>query len=166
MHCVTQFNCQKRDGRGSDKFTKLNSGTSLTLPEYVDLRLAIIAAQLPPTYLRIKESSGHNSTVAIAGYPELFQVKPSVFCGTRSIITKKERVYLGEAAQRFDSLLTACLLYTSDAADERSSVDLGGRRIIKKKPHESNLLHHMLQNNNTNTSSLTLTLKCIFMITN
>ena len=26
-----------------------------------------------------------------------------------------------------------CFLYTSDAADERSSVDLGGRRIIKKK---------------------------------
>ena len=26
-----------------------------------------------------------------------------------------------------------CLLYTSDTADERSSVDLGGRRIIKKK---------------------------------
>ena len=26
-----------------------------------------------------------------------------------------------------------CLLYTSDAADERSSVDLGGRRIIKQK---------------------------------
>ena len=30
----------------------------------------------------------------------------------------------------------ACLLYTSDAADERSSVDLGGRRIIKKKKNE------------------------------
>ena len=30
----------------------------------------------------------------------------------------------------------ACLLYTSDAADERSSVDLGGRRIIKKKKIE------------------------------
>ena len=29
--------------------------------------------------------------------------------------------------------LETCLLYTSDAADERSSVDLGGRRIIKKK---------------------------------
>ncbi|WDT38013.1 hypothetical protein PVA38_11685 [Streptococcus pneumoniae D39] len=26
-----------------------------------------------------------------------------------------------------------CLLYTSDAADEARSVDLGGRRIIKKK---------------------------------
>ena len=31
-----------------------------------------------------------------------------------------------------DRILDACLLYTSDAADERSSVDLGGRRIIKK----------------------------------
>ena len=30
----------------------------------------------------------------------------------------------------------ACLLYTSDAADERSSVDLGGRRIIKKKKND------------------------------
>ena len=35
----------------------------------------------------------------------------------------------GHAARR----VRACLLYTSDAADERSSVDLGGRRIIKKK---------------------------------
>ena len=31
---------------------------------------------------------------------------------------------------------SGCLLYTSDAADERSSVDLGGRRIIKKKKNK------------------------------
>ena len=37
-----------------------------------------------------------------------------------------DRVHLGVE-------LRNCLLYTSDAADERSSVDLGGRRIIKKK---------------------------------
>ena len=36
--------------------------------------------------------------------------------------------YIMRAAQAM-----GCLLYTSDAADERSSVDLGGRRIIKKK---------------------------------
>ena len=36
-------------------------------------------------------------------------------------------------AQSVQILVKACLLYTSDAADERSSVDLGGRRIIKKK---------------------------------
>ena len=29
--------------------------------------------------------------------------------------------------------ITICLLYTSDAADEEDSVDLGGRRIIKQK---------------------------------
>ena len=34
--------------------------------------------------------------------------------------------------------LKRCLLYTSDAADERSSVDLGGRRIIKKKRKNKN----------------------------
>ena len=37
------------------------------------------------------------------------------------------------AAGVLATLTTDCLLYTSDAADERSSVDLGGRRIIKKK---------------------------------
>ena len=35
--------------------------------------------------------------------------------------------------REFFAYFNACLLYTSDAADERSSVDLGGRRIIKKK---------------------------------
>ena len=33
------------------------------------------------------------------------------------------------------SVFRTCLLYTSDAADERSSVDLGGRRIINKKKY-------------------------------
>ena len=37
-----------------------------------------------------------------------------------------------------ESLFFSCLLYTSDAADERSSVDLGGRRIIKKKNNADN----------------------------
>ena len=37
----------------------------------------------------------------------------------------------------FGALDKVCLLYTSDAADERSSVDLGGRRIIKKKKSSS-----------------------------
>ena len=42
------------------------------------------------------------------------------------------------AAKKVEQKIT-CLLYTSDAADERSSVDLGGRRIIKKKhQHDTN----------------------------
>ena len=48
-------------------------------------------------------------------------------------------------------VLYVCLLYTSDAADERSSVDLGGRRIIKKqnnkkkKKKTKNILSTMLK---------------------
>eukprot|EP00656_Telonema_subtile_P029394 TRINITY_DN32539_c0_g1_i1.p1 TRINITY_DN32539_c0_g1~~TRINITY_DN32539_c0_g1_i1.p1 ORF type:complete len:206 (-),score=58.71 TRINITY_DN32539_c0_g1_i1:62-679(-) len=34
---------------------------------------------------------------------------------------------------QFYAPIQTCLLYTSDAADEEDSVDLGGRRIIKKK---------------------------------
>ncbi|WP_419715149.1 hypothetical protein, partial [Escherichia coli] len=33
-------------------------------------------------------------------------------------------------------MINTCLLYTSDAADDRISVDLGGRRIIKKKKNK------------------------------
>ena len=36
-----------------------------------------------------------------------------------------------------------CLLYTSDAADERSSVDLGGRRIINKKKKIKKKTQHL-----------------------
>ena len=36
------------------------------------------------------------------------------------------------------SEVKGCLLYTSDAADEEDSVDLGGRRIIKKKNKNQN----------------------------
>ena len=43
-------------------------------------------------------------------------------------------------------LLHTCLLYTSDAADERSSVDLGGRRIIKKKTKHTQTHTHTQHN--------------------
>src|SRR5678810_1068897 len=42
-------------------------------------------------------------------------------------------LFLDELPEFRRHVLETCLLYTSDAADERSSVDLGGRRIIKKK---------------------------------
>ena len=41
-------------------------------------------------------------------------------------------------------LIYNCLLYTSDAADERSSVDLGGRRIIKKKKKRHMTMRYLL----------------------
>ena len=43
---------------------------------------------------------------------------------------------LGRKQLEFLKRLQPCLLYTSDAADEEDSVDLGGRRIIKNRPEE------------------------------
>ena len=56
-----------------------------------------------------------------------------------------------EAATR----LNACLLYTSDAADERSSVDLGGRRIIKKKKNRDDVVSWQSGKIETNTNRTT-----------
>src|SRR5665811_297884 len=44
----------------------------------------------------------------------------------------RARRHLYGAADRRRRALDACLLYTSDAADDLTRVDLGGRRIIKK----------------------------------
>ena len=49
------------------------------------------------------------------------------------------RTFLNDADLNAQALSWLCLLYTSDAADERSSVDLGGRRIIKKKSKPDHL---------------------------
>ena len=54
--------------------------------------------------------------------PRLYQAERGDW---RLTIAERKRIVLDH--------LYGCLLYTSDAADERSSVDLGGRRIIKKK---------------------------------
>src|SRR5664279_6544853 len=53
-------------------------------------------------------------------------------CGVLPTLDKQicsfERWLVGHLA----GIENPCLLYTSDAADEEDSVDLGGRRIIKK----------------------------------
>ena len=55
---------------------------------------------------------------------------------------------LQSQAKTVERLIT-CLLYTSDAADERSSVDLGGRRIINTKNiTTSHIFATDLSNNN------------------
>src|SRR5678816_1399881 len=52
--------------------------------------------------------------------------QPIVFGGETFLAPQDVRA---EFDFRFAELAYRCLLYTSDAADERSSVDLGGRRI-------------------------------------
>ena len=62
--------------------------------------------------------------------------RQELFGHERGAFTGAEQRVLGKAELADGGTLfldEICLLYTSDAADERSSVDLGGRRIIKKK---------------------------------
>ena len=53
------------------------------------------------------------------------------FFAQHQIATAMQKAW-GDVIDAFVDQRSGCLLYTSDAADERSSVDLGGRRIIKK----------------------------------
>ena len=53
----------------------------------------------------------------------------------RPLAGKKALVVLTDGQDNHSS---TCLLYTSDAADERSRVDLWGRRIINKKKIKQN----------------------------
>src|SRR5678815_2871260 len=48
--------------------------------------------------------------------------------GTRRFLTDEEFAAAQRNAAQSSERFQGCLLYTSDAADERSSVDLGGRR--------------------------------------
>ena len=52
-------------------------------------------------------------------------------------MTRLHRFPVGIDRHTFEQLASTCLLYTSDAADERSSVDLGGRRIINTKKEDA-----------------------------
>ena len=56
----------------------------------------------------------------------------------------KPKLFIGIWKANKKEFIMFCLLYTSDAADERSSVDLGGRRIIKKKKIEELSEHSMI----------------------
>eukprot|EP00656_Telonema_subtile_P023304 TRINITY_DN246_c0_g1_i6.p1 TRINITY_DN246_c0_g1~~TRINITY_DN246_c0_g1_i6.p1 ORF type:complete len:188 (+),score=35.55 TRINITY_DN246_c0_g1_i6:152-715(+) len=64
-------------------------------------------------------------TIELPGVSSLEAISLDVTKNTLRVSTPKHRLAM--------YLPHTCLLYTSDAADEEDSVDLGGRRIIKKK---------------------------------
>src|SRR5665811_320931 len=65
-----------------------------------------------------------------AGTPILAQENiEEYFPITSDFIKNTDEVFMLKV--KGDSMINACLLYTSDAADDLTRVDLGGRRIIK-----------------------------------
>ena len=67
---------------------------------------------------------------------------------SKPILSKKDSLSPQEKKEEAKffkvAIIITCLLYTSDAADERSSVDLGGRRIIKKKPRKEHKIRRII----------------------
>src|SRR5678816_3911302 len=92
------------------------------------------------SWLRLSYSAHQYASGTIRSFTNLRNTAES-WRGIRTILTGPEqnrwhifRVGLAWTIRLLrTAAFTTCLLYTSDAADERSSVDLGGRRIIKKK---------------------------------
>src|SRR5678815_1379869 len=110
-----------------------------------------IRDSIKPIDMGIREAM---TTGVLAGYP-IDDVLIDLYDGSYHDVDSNEMAFkiagsmaFKDAAKRANPILLepvmrvevtvpeeymGCLLYTSDAADERSSVDLGGRRIIKKK---------------------------------
>ena len=75
------------------------------------------------------------SATATSGLAVSFRILsgPATISNNRISLTGAEGTVSVQARQSGNSQWNACLLYTSDAADDTPCVDLGGRRIIKKK---------------------------------
>ena len=63
----------------------------------------------------------------------------------RSALTGEANATVGNPLEVPPSGNHICLLYTSDAADDLLCVDLGGRRIIKKKNNHNNTRQSMYE---------------------
>ena len=100
------------------------------------MNVVIIIACLLNFFFQAED--GIRDLVRSRGLGDVYKRQELKFCKRRetSYSIYKLAKYLGKRVICTSDMYLPCLLYTSDAADERSSVDLGGRRIIKKKKKE------------------------------
>ena len=82
---------------------------------------------------------GIRDLVRSRGLGDVYKRQLMKLCARKMLVGAQTSYYWEniQGVMHFAIDLWSCLLYTSDAADERSSVDLGGRRIIKKKKHDN-----------------------------
>src|SRR5678809_593752 len=85
-----------------------------------DITMALDALEMAFTHDHI------NAFVIVGGDSDFISLVEKLKQYGRKVIVVGGRQFTSVTMQK-----NCCLLYTSDAADERSSVDLGGRRIIK-----------------------------------
>src|SRR5450756_1814517 len=111
------------------------------------LRVFPVRDQLPgvETWLIIRKDEGENITkyqlsnaTADTSIERLGQMSCSRYWIERALEDAKGEAGMADYQVRgwtgwHHHMVMTCLLYTSDAADDLLCVDLGGRRIIKKK---------------------------------
>eukprot|EP00831_Metopus_contortus_P006689 TRINITY_DN1256_c0_g1_i7.p2 TRINITY_DN1256_c0_g1~~TRINITY_DN1256_c0_g1_i7.p2 ORF type:complete len:119 (+),score=58.67 TRINITY_DN1256_c0_g1_i7:43-399(+) len=87
-------------------------------------------------HTRCREVSWARRCVQETGTWEDFETGWKLFSGEEVF---KGKILEFESRYDFNAAIVDkyCLLYTSDAADDTPCVDLGGRRIIKKKKKET-----------------------------
>src|SRR5680860_1858816 len=113
--------------------------------DWIDVLYPILCANHCLSYGMVQTIDGKGDRIRHIANNRRFDFTGSVFI--RRLKYFVQPAFLGKAnliygvfpqkvftRQLFDALgLNTCLLYTSDAADDLLCVDLGGRRIIKKK---------------------------------
>ena len=94
------------------------------------LKLALMLLIVRPARSPLVQGRGLKQLLPI--HPSPLQVAPRAGAW---IETRYSRLKYTKSpvAPRAGAWIETCLLYTSDAADDLLCVDLGGRRIIKKK---------------------------------
>jgi len=109
-----------RDRAYEDHPLPIGDGQTISQPYIVAIMLQ--ALELKPTDRVLEVGTGSGYVTALLA--EL----------TAQVYSVERHPALAADAQRVLATLGyTCLLYTSDAADDMQCVDLGGRRIIKKK---------------------------------
>ena len=95
----------------------------------------IILRVIYPCVFFFQAEDGIRDLVRSRGLGDVYKRQVSFSGKTKGVIAEASipKYQPGQEIYVKYDLYDNCLLYTSDAADERSSVDLGGRRIIKKK---------------------------------
>ena len=104
-------------------FRRFKKGSNLSEHRLTDQTVALLIKEyLELAGIDSKNYSGHSLRSGFAtSAAESGAEERSIMAMTGHKSTEMVRRYIN------------CLLYTSDAADEEDSVDLGGRRSIKKK---------------------------------
>ena len=93
---------------------------------------------VPCGFFFVQAEDGIRDLVRSRGLGDVYkrQVLTPAIAHQRVVVQGAKPRQRGVGAAQHGAQVVVCLLYTSDAADERSSVDLGGRRIIKKKKRQ------------------------------